>query len=315
MSYVIDTSLDAFSDRLRQGDVLAYDTMTPQGGLIQFADRRNVSHVSMYVGKHEAEHMIVDASSRKPKPGEVQRPIRHLALNSQFPLERDKGAIDTVTANRSLVALRHQGFVDSPELGERAAAIAKQIQECQRVSPGDDPWKFSPNDLLVLALPVLTRSFETAYRFAPFVGSAERLIKGMLRMLKWTFEPGDIDYRPGVTCSELAHRILTHKELGLELTAGSDGRQPLEAYVDETRRVLTGIADEDQPEAQAFLLALDWHASSERRAQLGATELDLSVRSGEYDASDLVTPGDVWGFPELIPVAGYELPIRAGVPV
>jgi hypothetical protein len=316
MTYVIDTSLDAFVSRLLPGDVLAYDTMTPQGGLIQFADRRNVSHVSMYVG----EHMIVDASSRKPEPGEVQKPIRHLRIETQFPLTRDRDrqgnvAPDTVTANRSLIALRHSRFIASPELGRLAAEIAKRIHGLQRVDPNDTPWSFSPNDLLVLTLPVLTRSFETAYQYAPFVGSAKDLIRWMLRILRKILNPADQDYRQGVTCSELVHRILTHKDLQLPLSPGTDGRGAVTEYLGTTRALLEEIAAEGDPDAALLLGELDWRTSPERRVQQLGEIGGLDLQSGGFDASDMVTPGDIWGFPELLPIGGYELPIRSVGPV
>ena len=310
MSYQIDTSFDLFVEQLQPGDVLAYDTMTPQGGLIQFADRRNVSHVAIYVG----DHKIVDASSRKPKdPNEKQRPVRHLVLRSQFPLQRDEGAQDTVTANRSLIALRHTAF-EGTDRGLQAAKTALDMFENQRPGPDDDEWRFSPNDLLVLTLPVLVRSFETAYRHASFVGDMSTLICRTLGLLEVMFDPRRTDFRPGVTCSELVHRVLSHPDVGAPLTPGHDGRPSLRRYVERTRSWLERFRC--QFDVAGYLDLLDWHASVDRRQQLvDVADLVLLTEPG-YDDSDLVTPGDFLGYPELTPLRGYALPIRSesGVP-
>ena len=185
----------------------------------------------MYVGNGE----FVDASSRPAENGE-QRPIRHLRLDKQFPLPRDKGAADIVTANRSLVALRHSGL--TLDLGNRAAEIAKQVARDQRIGPDDDTWKFRPNDLLVRTPLVLRRSFETANKQSPFVNQnpdIADLIQALLVLLTAVFNPHETDYRSGVTCSELVHRIL--RKLRLPLTP-DDGRPALSEYAPVVRELL-----------------------------------------------------------------------------
>lgn len=311
MAYRTATSLEAFVKLLKRGDVLCYDTLSPQGGLIQFADRRNVSHTSMYVGGG----FVVDASSKPPEqvPGEpppTQRPIRRQLLSDQFPLPTDKGATDLVSSNRSLVALRHQAFAASPDLGKKAAAVADRMFQHQRPGDTGDTWKFTPNDLLVLTPLVLTRSLETAYAHAPFLKDKKLLsvIKNALRLVRIISDPAKTDYKPGVTCSELVHRILRDPKLGLTLKAGTDGRPPLQSYVDRVRKLLK--SSKADPALKNYLKLLDWQGSPERRAML-ADVPGVEIDAGNFDESDFITPGDIWAIEELVPFAGYTHPIRS----
>lgn len=270
----VTNTVSEFVGLLQAGDVVLYDTRSPIGGLVQWADRAPVNHATIMLNQeYTLEAYLPDHPDREPH-------VHLIGIEEMLGFDF-----------HSAVALRHVAVAQDPG---RARAIVRNIERYRARAD-----KFTTVDLIMLGPAALRRS---GYADDPHL--PELPMQAVMWALNGFFRAALRRVPEGpeqVFCSELVYRCLMEDGTGLDV-------QILDPITNDHVALDEGLGPwgEDTASEEAAC----WQALRAKVTNpvLGMSELVGGVRA------DFVTPGDLWRSPDLRPVIHYQWPPRKKAP-
>jgi hypothetical protein len=263
-----------FCKELRPCDVLVFDSLGFESGLVQWADKAPVNHASLVLDNNsliEANQVDKkDVDPHEPTPGAVQ----------QVPFEKRFVKQDVISAT----ALRHDALLggDRPEA---QAVLARAREDLgQR--------KFAYLAIAALGPAALRRSYASdkdqgdtlTHSFGLLLFILDKILRNLTTYDRWS-----------LSCSEFVYRCFDESNPRLPLTV----TEPLTFLAEAQPAWLT--PEQDARERELYQI-LDQHNAT--RASIGPRPAAITTfGAGSPVVADRVTPGDLWRCPELNPVA------------
>ncbi|MCW2637531.1 MAG: hypothetical protein JWQ99_3898 [Blastococcus sp.] len=200
---LVTSDADAFRNALLPGDVLVYDSLSFDGGLVQWGDRIPANHASLVL---DSEQLI--EANRKHPPEDTRPAVRTELIEPRLRLE----GVRTVTA------LRHRRVAGD------GVPVEPVLQRARR-QLGQGVFAYA--QIVALAPAAILRNYPTAAKDNGALGEAMTLA---LRLLNRALEPlQGVPDENRLTCSEYVYRCFDDVGLSIDLQRRpllADGRPP-----------------------------------------------------------------------------------------
>jgi hypothetical protein len=283
---VLTSSPETFMKALAPGDLLLFDSLGFEAGLVQWADNAPVNHVSLVLDQDR----LIEANKTHDNP--TAPAVRTIPMVGRLTYE------DV----RMVTALRHEAV----DLGVRDARAA--LEEARRQEGKGD---FAYTDLAALAPWALRRSYG-------HLGKPDRILHTAVKLAMDTFHransrPGSDGGQVSVSCSEFVY--LCYAKAGLDpltppptpavVTANEVTVPVVVADAGQLGHPSSAVADQHLAAEAAAGAAIGEWAETSWRAQAAQVTAAVGGPPGLHDrvVADCVTPGDLWGSDRLVLVA------------
>jgi hypothetical protein len=302
------TRPEEFVEQLAPGDILLFDKLASLNRLVQWADNRPVGHCGVW-----NDGVVYEATIKGRPGGATESGVFPTPLDDLLALPVRDTREAGVPLVRNITAMRHRR-IDDDHRARIGAYLRDQSQSA----------RFGIKEMVLLTPFAVERSYarETPDQVTGFITAAIRAVR---RVVGYATGLGEGPER--LFCSELVYRSYDHAGLPIEIL------DPLYDRYQQLRRrsaavPLAGARSPGSPleatagaptEASDSLLA-EYGDFFEREVLAGPTEaggLDATTlgwpgrRGRPPEFADMITPGDFWSSPDLLPVAALHRPPRS----